>query len=122
METGTKTVSSPLESRDIDNSKTFDHLAQCIHVQVRSILSFMQSLALIEEHNYIFLPYTLNCQSTVQNVATVFQSYNHAYQSLTCETAINTDFSELFSLKSIYVKYKNAILSLIDCFLRTLKD
>ena len=36
----------------------------------------MQSLTLIEEHNYIFLPYTLNCQSTVQNVATVFQSYN----------------------------------------------
>ena len=36
----------------------------------------MQSLALIEEHNDIFLPYTLNFQSTVQNVATVFQSYN----------------------------------------------
>ena len=52
----------------------FDHLDQCI--QVRCILSFMQSLTLIEEHNYIFLPYTLNCQSTVQNVATVFQSYN----------------------------------------------
>ena len=42
-----------------------------------------------------------------------------AYQSLACETAINTDFSELFSLKRIYVKYKNAILSLIDCFFRT---
>ena len=39
--------------------------------------------------------------------------YKHAYQSLSCETAINTDFSELFSLKHIYVKYKNAILSLI---------
>ena len=38
----------------------------------------------------------------------------HAYQSLACETAINTDFSELFSLKRIYVKYENAILSLID--------
>ena len=62
--------------RDIDNSKTFDHLDQCIHVQVRSILSFMQSLTLIEEHNYIFLPYTFNYQSTMQNVATVFQSYN----------------------------------------------
>ena len=36
----------------------------------------MQSLILIEEHNYIFLPYTLNFQSTVQNVATVFHSYN----------------------------------------------
>ena len=46
----------------------------------------------------------------------------HAYQSLACETAINTDFSELFSLKRIYVKYKNAILSLIDSLLRIWKD
>ena len=46
----------------------------------------------------------------------------HAYQSLTCETAINTDFGELLSVKRIYVKYKNAILSLIDCFFRTWKD
>ena len=46
----------------------------------------------------------------------------HAYQLLACETAINTDFSELFSLKQIYVEYKNAILSLIDCFFRTWKD
>ena len=45
----------------------------------------------------------------------------HAYQSLACETAINTDFSELFSLKRIYVKYKNAILSIINCFFRTWK-
>ena len=30
-----------------------------------------------------------------------------------------TDFSELFSLKCIYVKYENAILLLIDCFFRT---
>ena len=29
-----------------------------------------------------------------------------AYQSLACETAINTIFSELFSMKRIYVKYK----------------
>ena len=43
----------------------------------------------------------------------------HAYQSLACETAINTDFSELFSLKRIYIKYKNAILSLIGGFFRT---
>ena len=43
----------------------------------------------------------------------------HAYQLLACETAINTDFNELLSLKRIYVKYKNAILSLIDCFFRT---
>ena len=47
------------------------------------------------------------------------QGHRHAYQSLVCETAINTDFSELFSLKRIYVKYKNAILSLIDCFVHT---
>ena len=46
----------------------------------------------------------------------------HAYQSLACETAINTDFIELFSLKHIYEKCKNAILSLIDCFFRTWKD
>ena len=43
----------------------------------------------------------------------------HVYQSLTCETAINTDFSKLLSLKHIYVKYKNAILSLTDSFFRT---
>ena len=47
---------------------------------------------------------------------------SHAYQSLACKTAINTDFSELFSLKRIYVKYKNAILSLIDRFFHTWKD
>ena len=78
-----KTV-SPILAPRLRQSKTFDHyedLDQCIHVQVRSILSFMQSLTLIEEHNIIilllyFLPYTLNFQSTVQNVATVFQSYN----------------------------------------------
>ena len=38
--------------------------------------------------------------------------YN-TYQSLSCATAINTKFSELFSPKHIYVKYKNAILSYI---------
>ena len=43
----------------------------------------------------------------------------HAYQSLACETTINTEFGELFSLKRIYVIYKNAILSHIDCFFRT---
>ena len=32
------------------------------------------------------------------------------------------EFSELFSLKSIYVKYKNAILSHIDCFFCTWKN
>ena len=35
----------------------------------------------------------------------------HTYQSLSCTTTINTKFSELFSPKRIYVKYKNAILS-----------
>ena len=45
-------------------------------VHTCSILSFMQSLTLIEKHIFIFLPHTLNFQSTVQNVATVFQSYN----------------------------------------------
>ena len=44
------------------------------------------------------------------------------HQSLACETVINTYFSELFSLKRIYVKYKNAILSLIVCFFHTWKD
>ena len=35
-----------------------------------------------------------------------FYSHNiHAYQSLAFETAIDTDFSELFSMKRIYVKY-----------------
>ena len=43
----------------------------------------------------------------------------HTYQSLSCETAINTEFSVLFSLKRIYVKYKNAILSHIGCSFRT---
>ena len=42
----------------------------------------------------------------------------HAYQSLACETANNTDFSELFSLKRIYVKYEKAILLLIECSFR----
>ena len=42
----------------------------------------------------------------------------YAYQSLSCATAINTKFSELFSPKGVYVKYKNAILSHIDCSFR----
>ena len=46
-------------------------------------------------------------------------SLTHTYQSLSCETAINTEFSELFSLKRIYVKYKNAILSHKGCSFRT---
>ena len=47
-------------------------------------------------------------QSAVQ---ALYTKVGHTYQSLSCETAINTEFSELFSLKCIYVKYKNAILS-----------
>ena len=45
----------------------------------------------------------------------------HAYQSLSCVTAINTIFSELFSPKRVYVKYKNAILSHkhVGCSFRT---
>ena len=43
----------------------------------------------------------------------------HAYQSLACETAINTDFSELLSLRRTYIKHKNAILLLIGCFFHT---
>ena len=46
----------------------------------------------------------------------------HANQSFACETAINTDFSELFSLKRIYEKYTSAILSHIYYFFRTWKD
>ena len=48
--------------------------------------------------------------------------FYHACQSLACETAINTNFSELFSLKRIYVKYENVILSPIDGFFRTWND
>ena len=47
---------------------------------------------------------------------------SHTYQSLACETTINNEFSKLFSLKRIYVKYKNAILSHIGCSFRTWKD
>ena len=43
----------------------------------------------------------------------------HTYQTLSYETAINAKFSELVSLKRIYVKYKNAILSHTDCSFRT---
>ena len=52
----------------------------------------------------------------------LFLCQTHAYQSLACENVINTNFSELFSLKRIYVKYKNAILSLIVCFFHIWKD
>ena len=46
-------------------------------------------------------------------------THSHAYQSLSCATTINTKFSELFSLKRVYVKYKFAILSHIGCSFRT---
>ena len=32
------------------------------------------------------------------------------------------EFSELFPLKSIYVKYKNAVLSHMDCFLLHMEE
>ena len=76
----------------------------------------------------IVFPYTHNTGAVtgtepgVEFYTLPFIEINHAYQSLACETAINADFSELFSLKRIYVKYKNAILSLIDCFFRSRKD
>ena len=60
-----------------------------------------------------------NETSTVNAKMIKLSCVKHAYQPLACETAINADFSELFSLKCIYVKYKNAILSLIYCFFRT---
>ena len=53
----TKTVFPPLapQHRQQQNVRPwcYEHLDQCIHVQVRSILSFMQSLTLIEDHNVI---------------------------------------------------------------------
>ena len=61
--------------------------------------------------------YSILCR--VDKTALNRNSHSHAYQSLACETAISTEFSELFSLKRIFVKYRNAILSLIDCFFRT---
>ena len=41
--------------------------------------------------------------------------------SLSCKTAINTEFCELFSLKRIFVKHRTAIVSHIDCSFRTRK-
>ena len=41
--------------------------------------------------------------------------------SLSCKTAINTEFCELFSLKRIFVKHRIAIVSHIDCSFRTRK-
>ena len=69
----TKTVSPPLAPRHRQQQNV---RPWCYEDLLRRILSFMQSLTLTEEHNYIFLPYTFNFRSTVQNVATVFQSYN----------------------------------------------
>ena len=65
-----------------------------------------------------------SAQSDQRLYSSLLRQYNtyHAYQSLAFETAINTDFIELFSLKRIYVKYKNAILLLIDSFFRIWKD
>ena len=57
-----------------------------------------------------------------ETMSDISKRIRQAYQPLACETTINTEFIELFSLKSINVKYKNAILSHIDCFFRTWKD
>ena len=57
----------------------------------------------------------LSCETqltTVINDWAKILDNTHACQSLAGETAIITDFSELFSLKRISVKYKNAILLL----------
>ena len=43
-----------------------------------------------------------------------FYFCKHALQSLACATAINTAFSELFSLKRIYVKYIAAYILLLS--------
>ena len=51
-----------------------------------------------------------------------FCSLTHTSRSISCATAINIKFSELFSPKRVYVKYKNAILSQISCSFRTWND
>ena len=43
----------------------------------------------------------------------------HVYQSLSCANAIDTKCSDLLSLKRVYVKYKNDILSHIGSSFRT---
>ena len=53
-----KTVSPPLSPRHRQQQNVrpwcYEHFDQCIHVQVRGVLSFMQSfLTLIEEHHII---------------------------------------------------------------------
>ena len=63
----------------------------------------------------------ITCRQYICTLSIMSLTYNkilYAHQSLACKTTINTDFSVLFSLKRIYVKYKNAILSLIDSFFR----
>ena len=70
---------------------------------------------------HIFKPWKKDVQSCIKTGMKLYKELRlqHAYQSLACETAIIIDFSELFSLKCICVKYKNAVLLLIDCFFRT---
>ena len=72
----TKTVSPPLAPRHRQQQKVrpwcYEDLDQCIHVQVHSILSFMQSLTLIEDHNIIIFffrthsTFTLLCKTLRQ--------------------------------------------------------
>ena len=74
----------------------------------------------IKGHNYVVSEWNYPTCNSIPLLSDT--NVYHAYQSLACETTINTDFSELFSLKCIYVKYKNAILSLIDSFFRIWRD
>ena len=48
------------------------------------------------------------CHSNQSNSTLPFFNIWLAYQSLACENAIDTDFSELLSLKPIYVKYNKS--------------
>ena len=58
---------------------------------------------------YIFVRLLIYvCRQNSPWLTLSYCKFEHAYQTLSCETAINTDFSELFSLKRIHVKYKNA--------------
>ena len=68
-------------------------------------VSGWKKLGMVGRNNILF------CQNSLlsrwcQNLEAVRKTTKiltlwHAYQSLACETAINTDFSELFSLKRI---------------------
>ena len=75
----TKNVSPPLTPRHRQQQNVrpwcYEDLDQCIHVQVRSILSFMQSFTLIEDHNVIFFFRTHSAFSLLCN--TLPQHFSH---------------------------------------------